>query len=141
MGLKNGENPCAGGRCAGFRSNTVFERSSPKADGAKSREAANLPAVEFVGGNDFFKAVVRARKPFKDYSRIEKLQVCREHCVLKFVLGEPMTRESLSRRFGLEAKDGPVVGRILRAAVEARLIKPCEAAAGPRLRRYVPDWA
>lgn len=104
-------------------------------------EAANLPAIEFVVGNDFFKAVVRARKPFKDYSRIEKLQVCREHCVLKFVSGEPMTRQSLGRRFGLEAKDAAVVGRILRAAVEARLIKPCEAAAGPRLRRYVPDWA
>lgn len=104
-------------------------------------EAAHLPAIEFVGGNDFFKAVIHVRKPFKDYSLGEKLRVCREHCVLQFVSGEPMTRESLGRRFGLEAKDAAAVGRILRSALEARLIKPCEGEPGPRLRRYVPDWA
>lgn len=104
-------------------------------------EAANLPAAEFVDGNDNFKVVLSARKSFKDYSSTEKLQICYQHCVLKYVNHEPMTNATLRQRFGIEAKSSAIVSRILKEALSAHLIKPYNPDAGPRLRRYVPDWA
>lgn len=104
-------------------------------------EEANLPAPEFDVNGDNFKVVLLARKPFKELTAEERLQICYQHCVLKYVNREPMTNATLRQRFGIETKNSAVVSRIIREAVSNNLIKLHDPDAGPRTRRYIPYWA
>lgn len=104
-------------------------------------EEYNLPAPIFESASENFKVIVFAHKPFKDYSSQEKLQICYQHCVLKYVNQEAMTNASLRERFGIESKNSAAVSRILKDALNRNLIKLYDPDAGPKLRRYVPIWA
>ena len=104
-------------------------------------EKANLPAPEFEDTGDNFKVVIGVRKSFKDYSTQEKLEICYQHCVLKYVNHEPMTNATLRNRFGIESKSSAAISRIIKEALSRNLIKPYDPEAGPRLRRYIPYWA
>ena len=104
-------------------------------------EKANLPAPEFEDTGDNFKVVIGVHKLFKDYSTQEKLEICYQHCVLKYVNHEPMTNATLRNRFGIESKSSAAISRIIKEALSRNLIKPYDPEAGPRLRRYIPYWA
>lgn len=104
-------------------------------------EEALLPAPDFEVTSGNFKVVLCARKAFKDYSTQEKLQICYQHCVLKYVNHEPMTNATLRQRLGIETKNSAAVSRIIKDALSKQLIKLYDPEAGPRLRRYIPFWA
>ena len=104
-------------------------------------EEALLPAPDFEVTSGNFKVVLCARKAFKDYSSQEKLQICYQHCVLKYVNHKPMTNATLRQRLGIETKNSAAVSRIIKDALSKQLIKLYDPEAGPRLRRYIPFWA
>lgn len=123
------------------RINVCEERGSGIDMVVDAAEKANLPAPEFDDTGDNFKVVICSRKFFKDYSTQEKLDICYQHCVLKYVSHEPMTNATLRSRFGIETKSSAIVSRIIKEAVSKNLIKPFDPNASPRLRRYIPYWA
>ena len=53
-----------------------------------------------------------------------------------------MTNQSLRQRLGIEDKNYPMASRIIKDAIEARLIKEADSENGSkRFMRYIPYWA
>jgi predicted HTH transcriptional regulator len=53
----------------------------------------------------------------------------------------PMTNSSLRERFGIEEHNSAVASRIIRDAVEDKVIKPYDPQQGKKYARYLPWWA
>jgi ATP-dependent DNA helicase RecG len=67
---------------------------------------------------------------------------CYQHCVLRWVMREPMTNQSLRQRFRLPDSKSAIASQIIAATVEASWIKPDEeAGTSKKLARYLPFWA
>ena len=104
-------------------------------------EAHGLPAPVFERPSGFTRATLFAHKPFREMDRRERLHACYMHASLRYVTQQPMTNSSLRARFKIADKNASTASRILAEAVDEGLIVVADAAAGPRLRRYLPYWA
>ena len=63
------------------------------------------------------------------------------HACIKQVQGEQITNKSLRERFGVEESQSASISRLIKLAVEERLIKPLDPETAPRYMRYIPIWA
>lgn len=104
-------------------------------------EAAKLPALEFEAVGDHFKAVVTARKPFKELTLEERLRICRQHCDSQYAKGEAMTLATLRERLEVEPTNVGAVRRIVEEALVRQQIQLLNPGAAPRNRSYQPYWA
>jgi hypothetical protein len=66
----------------------------------------------------------------------ERIRACYQHACLQYVSGKHMSNATLRKRLGIEDKSYPMAWRIIKAAIEANLIKPHVEGA-----TYVPFWA
>ena len=57
------------------------------------------------------------------------------------VSGEAVTNSTLRERFGLNESSSASISRLIKDAVEAKLIKPLDPTTAPRYMKYVPIWA
>ena len=55
--------------------------------------------------------------------------------------GDYLTNTSLRQRFGLKVSSSGMVSRIIRDAVEKKLIRPFDPDTAPRYMKYIPIWA
>jgi ATP-dependent DNA helicase RecG len=101
-----------------------------------------LPAPDFrVAGNSTV-AVLYGPRTFRQLNRVERSRACYQHACLQYVCGQRMTNASIRKRLGIAEKSYPQASRIIRDAVNEKLIKPyTEAAASRRDVSYVPFWA
>lgn len=51
-----------------------------------------------------------------------------------------MTNKSLRERFGLKESSSASVSRLIKEAVENKLIKPLDPDTAPRYMKYIPVW-
>ena len=89
-----------------------------------------------------FAHVVYQTRRFEEMERESRVRACYQHCVLKWIMRQRMTNQSLRERFKLADEKAVTISQVIGMAVEARLIK-ADDEAGPsrRLARYVPFWA
>lgn len=69
-------------------------------------------------------------------SKPDKIRTCYQHSCLKYVSGEYMSNQSLRERFNIGKKNYLTVSRLIKEAIEARVIVEYENS-----RMYVPYWA
>lgn len=105
-------------------------------------EVCQLPAPRFQ--SDDVRTIVTIYGPqlFEDMDRDDRIRACYQHCVLRWILDERMTNQSLRERFGLPESRSSVASQIINAAVDAGKIKADESVGSSRkYARYLPFWA
>jgi predicted HTH transcriptional regulator len=101
-----------------------------------------LPAPIF--GAELKRTVVTifGPRPFEQMDREDRVRACYQHCVLRWVMRERMTNQSLRERFHLPEGKSATVSQVIAATIHAGLIKPDEKVGMSRkLARYLPAWA
>lgn len=105
-------------------------------------EAWQLPAPDFRAGEREFSVVLFSHADFEEMSRKDKVRACFQHCVLKYVMNEKMTNQSLRERFDLSEAKSHLASRVIRDTLDANMIKLDDPeSTSRRYSRYVPYWA
>jgi ATP-dependent DNA helicase RecG len=108
----------------------------------QAAEILQLPAPDFRVGERSTTAVLFAHKPFERMAGDDRIRACWQHCVLRYVMGEQMTNQSLRDRFKLPSSKKALVSQIIAATVKAGKIKTADPAqASKRYAKYIPIWA
>lgn len=124
------------------RMNICEEKSSGIDRVVEQAEVYQLPAPEFRAAHKRTVIIVYGPRPFSDMDRNDRVRACHQHCVLRYVMAERMTNQSLRERFGLSEGQSATATQIINATIEAGLIKSDEAVGGSKkYARYLPGWA
>ncbi len=106
-----------------------------------SCELQQLPAPKIDLFDDSTRVTLFAEKEYSSLSMEEKIWACYLHACVKQVQGEQLTNNSLRTRFGLKETSSGTVSRLIKEAVNKKLIKPLDPTTAPRYMRYCPWWA
>jgi predicted HTH transcriptional regulator len=108
-------------------------------------EAFQLPAPDFVAITTtqpgFTKATLFAPRKLSEMDSQARIRACYQHACLCFVSGSRMTNPSLRRRFGIDAKNASQASRLIREALDAKVIRLHDPTVRLRDRSYLPFWA
>lgn len=102
-------------------------------------ELYQLPPPDFRVEGDAVRVVLHAPRRFAHMTKEERVRACYQHAVLKFVSGDRMRNSTLRERLGIDAKNAAQVSQVIRAALEAKLIKPADP--DRPHASYVPFWS
>lgn len=69
----------------------------------------------------------------------ERVNACYQHACLKYVSNEKMNNRSLRARLGIDDKNYPMVSRIIKDSLDAKVIKEEDSESGRH--NYIPYWA
>lgn len=118
------------------------EKSSGIDRVVEAAEVFQLPAPDFRVGQLRTFVTIYGPTPFEEMDRADRVRACYQHCVLKWVMSEQMTNESLRGRFHLAENKRAIISQVIAATIEAGLIKADDKVGGSRkYARYVPFWA
>lgn len=124
------------------RMNICEEKSSGIDKVVHAAEVFQLPAPDFMAGHQRTFVTIFGPRSFEDMDRDDRVRACFQHCVLKWVMRERMTNQTLRERFHLPESKSATVSQIIAAAVEAGKIKAADPSqASTRYRSYIPYWA
>ena len=108
-------------------------------------EAFQLPAPDFVAITTtqpgFTKATLFAPRKLSEMDSQDRIRACYQHACLCFVSGSRMTNPLLRRRFGIDAKNASQASRLIREALDAKVIRLHNPKVRLRDRSYLPFWA
>ena len=104
-------------------------------------ELFQLPAPTIELFEDSTRVTLFSDVPFSSISPEDKLWACYLHACIKHVQGEQLTNSSLRARFGLKDSSAGTASRLIKDAVEMKLIKPLDPTTAPRYMKYLPFWA
>lgn len=81
-------------------------------------------------------------KKLNDLDKKEKIRACYQHACLKYVSNEKMTNQSLRERFKIEDHNYSIASRIIRDAIDDKVIKEDDPDSKSRkYASYIPFWA
>ena len=107
-----------------------------------NNELFQLPAINVVIGNNRTSVTVYSYKPLNDMDKEDRIRACYQHACLKYVSNEKMTNQSLRERFKIEGRNAATVSRIIREALEEKVIKDVDPESKSRkYASYIPFWA
>lgn len=105
-------------------------------------ELYQLPAPVFTSGDDYTRVILFAPRTLRQMDRIDKIRATYQHCCLRYVSGDFMTNQSLRERFNSEEKNYSIVSRIIKEAIEEKVIKQYdESNKSRKYAKYIPIWA
>ena len=104
-------------------------------------EAFQLPAPLFEAPEGSTRSVLFAHKPLSGMGKAERVRACYMHACLRYVTGQPMNNASLRERFDISKENAAQASRLLKEALDARVIAIRDPEAGTRSRTYLPFWA
>ncbi len=105
-------------------------------------ELFQLPAPDFRVADKHTRAVLFAHTELDEMSKSDKIRACYQHCVLKYVMNEKMSNQSLRERFRVGEGKSDLVSRIIRDTLAAGKIKLDDPENfSKRYARYIPNWA
>lgn len=104
-------------------------------------EFYQLPAPLVEVTEDHTRVVLFASRPLTKMTKADRIRAVYLHACLRYVNRENLTNTSVRKRFGIEPQNIATASRLIKEAVEAGLIVPYDAAAAPKMMRYVPVWA
>lgn len=105
-----------------------------------SAELLQLPAPKIELYEDSTRVVLFSEIPFSNISAEDRIWACYLHACIKQVQGEQLTNSSLRKRFGLKESSSGSVSRLIKEAVDLKLIKPLDPETAPRYMKYIPIW-
>lgn len=118
------------------------EKSSGIDRVVQAAEFYQLPAPDFRSSFRRTTVTVFGPRPFEEMDRNDRVRACYQHCVLRWVMSERMTNQSLRERFHLAGDKAALTSQVIAATIEAHLIKPDQSVGGSRkFARYLPFWA
>jgi ATP-dependent DNA helicase RecG len=104
-------------------------------------EFNQLPAPEFIVGDNYTRVILYSHKTLRQMDKHDKIRACYLHACLKYVSGEFMTNQSLRERFGIEEHNYSMVSRIISETINAGFIKDYDSENKSRkYAKYVPFW-
>lgn len=106
-----------------------------------SAELQQLPAPRINLYEGSTRVTLFSEMSFSSISPEEKLWACYLHACIKQVQGEQLTNRSLRERFGLSDSASSSISRLIKEAVETKLIKPLDPTTAPKHMKYIPIWA
>ena len=106
-----------------------------------SCELYQLPAPRIDLYEESTRVTLFAELKFSSISMENKLWACYLHACIKQIQSEQLTNTSLRERFGLNPSSAGSVSRLIKEAVELKLIKPLDPTTAPRYMKYIPYWA
>ena len=108
----------------------------------EATETFQLPAPEFLVEHKRTNVIIYGHRPFKSMDRDARIRACFQHCVLRYVMRETMTNQTLRKRFHLAENKSATVSQVIAATIKDGWIKPDEEiGASRKLARYLPHWA
>jgi len=124
------------------RMNICEERGSGIDKTIAAIETYQLPAPEFIAGDNYLKAILYAHKQFKDMEKNDKVRACYQHCCLCYVMRKLMDNKSLRERFEISERNYPMISRLIGDTIEAKLIKSHDIQqTSKKFAKYIPFWA
>ena len=104
-------------------------------------EFYQLPAPLFETVEGSTRAILFAHKTLRGMDHADRSRACYLHACLRYVARNPMTNSSLRERFGIAEKNSAMASRIIREAMDDRLVKPYDLKQGKKYAKYLPYWA
>ena len=104
-------------------------------------EFFQLPAPLFETPGQSTRAVLFAYKHLREMDRGDRSRACYLHACLRHVERNLMTNSSLRERFGISQANAAMASRIIREAMEDKLVRPYDPAQGRKYAKYLPFWA
>lgn len=105
-------------------------------------EQYHMPAPKIEIQNDrSMRVILKSSILFRNLSPQERLDACYWHACICYAQGEYVTNASLRERFDLKNSNTSQISRLIKEAIEAKLIKPVDESTAPRYMRYEPIWA
>ena len=111
---------------------------------AAACEATRLSSLQIESDEDLGARVTLFFGPAYDrMTKCEHINAMYWHACLMFANGMSMNNQSLRERFGLdsERKNMLAMSRLIRECCDIGLIKEEDEEAGPKNKRYIPEWA
>ena len=90
------------------------------------------PPPDFRVAHHRTTVLIQGPRDFENMDREERVRACHQDCVLKWVMAERMTNQSLRERFHLPENKSASVWQIISAAIEGNLVKLDERVGGSR---------
>lgn len=106
-----------------------------------SCELGQMPAPKIELFESSTRVTLFSSTPFSNLSPEDKLWACYLHACILHVQGEQLTNSSLRKRFGLKESSAGSISRLIKDAVEKKVIKPLDPDTAPRYMKYIPIWA
>lgn len=105
-------------------------------------ELFQLPAPDFRVTTKSVITVIYGPRQLRQMDSNERTRACYQHACLQYVVDKKMTNESLRKRLGIKQSSYSLASRIIRDAIEAKLIKPFGNEVGSgKSATYIPFWA
>jgi len=104
-------------------------------------EVYQLPAPIFTTSQEHTLAILFAHKELKEMDKEDRVRACYLHACLRYVEHDYMTNTSLRERFGVESKNTAMISRIIKEALDKKVIYIYDETVGAKARKYVPWWA
>ncbi len=121
------------------RMNICEERGSGIDKVIEAVEAYQLPPPDFRKTSQHTLVVLFGPRSFGAMNREERIRACYQHACLSHVSGRQFTNASLRKRLGIADKNYPMVSRVIRDAINEKLIR--SVAGIGKEHGYVPAWA
>jgi len=104
-------------------------------------EKHQLPAPNFISGDNFTQAILYAPKLLRDMDHRDKVRACYQHACLKYANGQTMTNQSFRERMGIAEQNYSIASRIIGETTEAGLIKAYDPTnKSKKHAKYIPSW-
>lgn len=104
-------------------------------------ELFQLPAPLFESVGNSTRAVLFDYKALSDMDKTERVRACYLHACLRWVMRQTMNNTSIRERFGISREGAAQASRLLKEALESKMIVMRDPEAGFRNRAYLPFWA
>ena len=104
-------------------------------------EIMHITAPKMVQYDESVRVVLSLKSDFSMMTVQEKLWACYLHACVLAVENKCLTNTSLRDRFGLGEESAASISRLIKDAVDAKLIKPYDPATARRYMKYLPIWA
>lgn len=105
-------------------------------------ELYQLPALKILRTDRRITITLYAYKKLNDTDLNDKIRACYQHACLKYVSNDKMTNQSLRDRFKIDTKNYSIASRIIKATIEAGLIKEFNPdSSSKKYASYIPFWA
>ncbi len=105
-------------------------------------ELFQLPAPDFRKTAQSTIAVLYGPRQLKEMDSKERTRAAYQHACLQLVSGKKMTNESLRKRLGIKTSSYSLASRIIRDAMQEKLVKPQGDKVGAgKSAFYLPFWA
>ena len=105
-------------------------------------ELYQLPPINVVVAENRTRITMYSYKTLNNLDKKEKIRACYQHACLKYVSNEKMTNQSLRERFKIKNQNYSTASRIIRDAIEAKVVKEDDPRSKSRkYASYIPFWA